>query len=55
MRSAGHLASAAATAATELAAIDLGDADDGRRERVAELAAEAAAYAQALTERALRA
>jgi len=37
-----------------LAAIDLGDVDNGRGERVAELAAEAAAHAQTLTARALR-
>ena len=55
VRSAGHLACAATTAATELAAIDLGDVDDGRGERAAELAAEAAALAQTLSDRPLRA
>ena len=55
VRSAGHLACAAATAATELATIDLGEGDDGRRDRLVELAAEAAAFAQALSERGLRA
>jgi formiminotetrahydrofolate cyclodeaminase len=55
VRTAGHLACAAARAATELVAIDLGSRADERSERAAQLAAEAAEYAQALAARRLRA
>jgi formiminotetrahydrofolate cyclodeaminase len=55
VRTAGHLACAAARAATELVAIDLGSSADERSERAALLAAEAAGYAQGLAERPLRA
>lgn len=55
VRSAGHLACAAARAAAELVAIDLGElSKDERAGRSFELAAEAAAHAQTLTERPLR-
>jgi len=55
VRSAAHLASAAAQAAAELVAIDLGAlSQDARVIRAAELAAEAAAHAQTLAERPLR-
>lgn len=55
VRSAMHLACAAARAAAELVAIDLGErSGDERAGRAYELAAEAAAHAQTLAERPLR-
>jgi formiminotetrahydrofolate cyclodeaminase len=55
VRTAEHLACAAARAAAELVAIDLGElSKDPRAARAFELAAEAAAYALTLAERPLR-
>jgi formiminotetrahydrofolate cyclodeaminase len=55
VRSAAHLSCAAARAAAELVAIDLGiDSQDASVTRAVELAAEAAAHAQTLAERPLR-
>lgn len=54
VRSASHLACAAATAATELVAIDLDSGADERCRRAAEIAAEVAGLATALAARALR-